>query len=95
MTAPTVERTDSPDLSDAYPTIAWRARDWAEREPQRVVMRDKDFGVWHERTWADLWDQIVTVAHGLLALGVPPVVRHARKRGLDLEIAETAAKASM
>ncbi len=70
MTAPTAERIETPDLSDAYPTVAWLVRDWAQREPDRVAMRDKDFGIWHERTWARVWDEVQTVAHGLLALGV-------------------------
>ena len=70
MTSPTIERAGSPDLSDAYPTLAFQARDWAQREPDHVIMRDKDFGIWQERTWAELWDEILTVAHGLLALGV-------------------------
>ena len=66
----TLEHTETPDLSSAFPTIAWHARDWAERTPDAVVMRDKDFGVWQERTWSMLWEEIVVVAHGLLALGV-------------------------
>ena len=70
MTAPTVERTDSPDLSDAYPTIAHLVREWSQRDPERVIMSHKDFGIWHKRTWAQLWDEILTVSHGLLALGV-------------------------
>ena len=69
MTA-TLEHAGSPDLSDAYPTVAWRARRWAETSPHRVAMRDKDFGIWQERTWEMLWDEVLTVAHGLLALGV-------------------------
>ncbi len=35
-------------------------------------MRDKDFGIWQERTWVRLWDEILTAAHGLLSLGVEP-----------------------
>ncbi len=66
----TLDKVETPDLSDAYPTIAWRARDWAERTPDGVVMRDKDFGIWQERTWSMLWDEILVAAHGLLALGV-------------------------
>ena len=41
--------------------------------PTRVAMREKDFGIWQEITWARLLgapSQIV--AHGLLALGVEP-----------------------
>ena len=33
-------------------------------------MRDKDFGIWQERTWNQLWDEVLTAAHGLLDLGV-------------------------
>jgi long-chain acyl-CoA synthetase len=69
MTA-TLEQKNTPDLGGAFPTVAWRARDWAERTPDAVAMRDKDFGIWQERTWSMLWDEILTAAHGLLALGV-------------------------
>jgi long-chain acyl-CoA synthetase len=65
-----LEQTNTPDLSSAFPTVAWLARDWAERAPDAVAMRDKDFGIWQERTWSMLWDEILTAAHGLLALGV-------------------------
>ena len=66
----TLEQTSTPDLSGAYPTVAWRARDWAEQTPDAVAMRDKDFGIWQERTWSTFWDEILTAAHGLLSLGV-------------------------
>ncbi|MYA00060.1 MAG: long-chain fatty acid--CoA ligase [Acidimicrobiaceae bacterium] len=33
-------------------------------------MREKDFGIWQEYTWAQTWDLIETAAHGLLELGV-------------------------
>jgi long-chain acyl-CoA synthetase len=66
----TVEQMNTSDLSGAFPTVAWRARDWAERTPGAVAMRDKDFGIWQERTWSTLWEEILTAAHGLLALGV-------------------------
>jgi long-chain acyl-CoA synthetase len=66
----TLDQTEAPDLSDAFPTIAWRARDWAERTPDAVAMRDKDFGIWQERTWSMLWDEVLVAAHGLAALGV-------------------------
>ncbi|MCL1598365.1 MAG: AMP-binding protein [Actinomycetia bacterium] len=68
----TLERAGAPDLHDAYPTVAWRVREWADKVPDRVAMRDKDFGIWQERTWVELWDEILTVAHALLALGVEP-----------------------
>jgi long-chain acyl-CoA synthetase len=68
----TLEQTGAPDLSEAFPTVAWRTRDWAQRTPDRVAMRDKDFGIWQERTCATLWDEVLTAAHALLALGVEP-----------------------
>jgi len=68
----TLEQAGSPDLSDAFPTIVWRIREWASTTPDRVAMRDKDFGVWQERTSAQLWDEVLTAAHALLALGVVP-----------------------
>lgn len=68
----TLEHTDVPDLSDAYPTVAWKIREWAQTTPDRVTMRDKDFGIWQERTCAELWDEVLIAAHALLALGVQP-----------------------
>ncbi len=53
-------------------TLATRLRDWAERSPGAVAMRDKDYGLWRDITWADYWDRVQNVAHGLLALGVEP-----------------------
>ena len=51
-------------------TVTTLARDWARRSPQQVAMREKDFGIWQEYTWAETWDLIETAAHGLLDLGV-------------------------
>ena len=53
-----------------FATLASRARGWAERHPDQVAMRQKDYGIWRETTWAEAWDTILTAAHGLLALGV-------------------------
>ncbi len=68
----TLEHAGSPDLSDAFPTVAWKIREWARTTPDRVAMRDKDFGIWQECTSAQLWDDVLTAAHALLALGVKP-----------------------
>ncbi|MBW3667018.1 MAG: AMP-binding protein, partial [Actinobacteria bacterium] len=38
--------------------------------PERVALREKEFGIWQEITWAQLWELILDAAHGLLALGV-------------------------
>ncbi len=59
-------------MSDAYPTVAWRIRDWAERTPDRVAMREKDFGIWREITSSELWDHVLTAAHAMLAFGIEP-----------------------
>ncbi|HAZ56167.1 MAG TPA: long-chain fatty acid--CoA ligase [Acidimicrobiaceae bacterium] len=33
-------------------------------------MREKDFGIWQEYSWARTWELILDAAHGLLALGI-------------------------
>lgn len=71
MTA-VLERTreESTEPGADYPTVAARVRNWAVKHPERVALREKDFGIWVEITWADLWEETLTAAHGLLALGV-------------------------
>ncbi len=32
-------------------------------------MRVKDFGIWREMVWGEVWDTVLDAAHGLLALG--------------------------
>ncbi|MDP9405169.1 MAG: AMP-binding protein [Actinomycetota bacterium] len=51
-------------------TIVTRLRDRAAADPDRVALRNKDFGIWRDITWGDYWDTVQTVAHALLALGV-------------------------
>lgn len=65
-----LELTETPDLTGAFPTVVWKVREWAMTTPDRVAMRDKDFGVWQERTSAQFWDEILTAAHALLSLGI-------------------------
>ena len=69
MTA-TIDRPEAPDVGSGFPTVASRVRDWAASNPAGVAMREKDFGIWQEHTWERTWDDVVTAAHGLLALGV-------------------------
>ena len=66
----TMERPQAPDLGTGFSTVASRARDWAELSPDLVAMREKDFGIWQEKTWSELWDEVLTAANGLLSLGV-------------------------
>jgi long-chain acyl-CoA synthetase len=51
-------------------TVPTRIRDRAARAPRRVALREKDFGIWQDITWGAYWDTVLTVGHGLLALGV-------------------------
>jgi long-chain acyl-CoA synthetase len=53
-------------------TIASLARDWAQRAPHQVAMREKDFGIWQELTWDTVWNTVVDAGHALLALGIEP-----------------------
>jgi long-chain acyl-CoA synthetase len=51
-------------------SIAVLAQRRAQEIPNRVAMRDKDFGIWQDVTWAQLWETVIDAGHGLLALGV-------------------------
>ena len=53
-------------------TIVTRVRDWADRAPDGIALREKRYGLWQDITWADYWDAVQTVAHGLMALGIEP-----------------------
>jgi long-chain acyl-CoA synthetase len=65
-----LERAGAPSADIGFKSPAAYVRDWAQREPNRVAMREKDFGIWQEITWAEYWEQVLEAAHGLLALGV-------------------------
>ncbi|NND04272.1 MAG: AMP-binding protein [Acidimicrobiia bacterium] len=69
MTA-TIDQVPPQSAPTGYLTVAARVRDWAERMPDTVCMRDKDYGIWQEWTWDQAWDEVLTAAHALLALGV-------------------------
>jgi len=65
-----VTTTAPPPQQTAVRTTASLIRDRARSEPDRVALRQKTLGLWQEITWAEYWDGVETVAHGLLALGV-------------------------
>jgi long-chain acyl-CoA synthetase len=67
-----VERPSAPSARTGHGTVAAKVRDWAERRPNDVALREKDLGIWQEVTWAQLWEQALDAAYGLLALGVAP-----------------------
>jgi len=79
-------------------TLASRVRDRALSTPSLVAMREKDFGIWQEVTWASYWDTVLSVAHALLALGVEPGDRVAihsenRREWLYTDVATVAVRA--
>jgi long-chain acyl-CoA synthetase len=53
-------------------TIATRVRDRAESTPRSVAMREKEFGIWQEVTWAQYWETVQDVGHAFLSLGIQP-----------------------
>lgn len=71
MTA-TLEHPEAAAAQTGYPTVASRVRDWATVSPDAVALREKDYGIWQEYTWAKVWDLVQDAAHGLLALGLGP-----------------------
>jgi long-chain acyl-CoA synthetase len=79
-------------------TIASRVRERASTMPHRVAMREKDFGIWQEVTWAQYWSRVETVAHALLAIGIEPGDRVAihsenRREWLCADVATVAVRA--
>jgi long-chain acyl-CoA synthetase len=86
------------DPATGATTIATRVRDRARTMPDRVAMREKDLGFWHEVTWASYWDTVLTVGHAFLALGVEPGDRIAvhsenRREWLFTDVATVAVRA--
>jgi long-chain acyl-CoA synthetase len=67
-----VATEDVDDLSSTsgFMTIASRAHDWARTQPDKVAMRQREFGIWQETTWSEFWELIEVAANGLLALNV-------------------------
>ena len=65
-----VDRPDAPSSAVGYRTVAAMVREWAEKIPDAVAMREKDYGIWQETTWREYWDTVLDAAHALLALGV-------------------------
>jgi long-chain acyl-CoA synthetase len=79
-------------------TVASRVRDRAQQTPHVTAMREKDFGIWQEVTWATYWDNVQMVAHALLALGIEPGDRVAvhsenRREWLYTDVATMAIRA--
>jgi long-chain acyl-CoA synthetase len=41
-----------------------------KEEPKRVALRHKDYGIWHDVTWAQYGEKVRQVAMGLISLGL-------------------------
>ena len=66
----TVEERPASHVPAPAVTVASLARDWGSSDPARIAMREKDFGIWQEYSWARTWELVLDAAHGLLALGI-------------------------
>ena len=58
-----------PDLS-RYDTLPKLLKLNAERWPDDIAVREKDFGIWKRYSWLDTYERVAELARGLIALGV-------------------------
>jgi long-chain acyl-CoA synthetase len=58
-----------PDLS-IYDTLPKLLKLNAERWPDDIAVREKDFGIWKRYSWLDTYERVAELARGLIALGV-------------------------
>lgn len=42
---------------------------WADKAPNQIALREKDFGIWHELTWADYRNRVAELSIALSARG--------------------------
>ncbi len=64
--------TATPRKISDVETVATMIQHRANATPDAVAYRQKTLGIWKETNWATYWQQIETVANGLIALGVEP-----------------------
>ncbi|MDX1450858.1 MAG: AMP-binding protein, partial [Acidimicrobiia bacterium] len=93
-----LDRPEADSAGSGYRSLAKRVKEWVDQYPDEVVLREKDYGVWQEYTWAEFWDNVMLASHGLLALGVDKgdvVSIHSEDRPewVILDIATTAIRA--
>jgi long-chain acyl-CoA synthetase len=55
---------------DEVKTLPQSLKAITARQPERIAMRMKDYGIWHDITWAEYYKNVKKVAMGLHALGV-------------------------
>ena len=61
--------TASPPI-DSFSSVAAVFQDRVETYPEKVCIREKDFGIWNEYTWADWGEYAQLIGLGLHALGL-------------------------
>ncbi len=51
-------------------TPSRKVKEIAERFPEKIAFRKKEFGIWHEVTYEDFWNQTQFIGHALKYYGV-------------------------
>ncbi len=64
------ETSFAPQIIDGCDTTAKLFRKRVQDVPDKVALREKDFGIWHEYTWADYGEQVRLCGLGLKSLGL-------------------------
>src|SRR5512139_3995766 len=54
---------------ETMPALFWNG---VARRGPKVFLRQKEFGLWREWTWAQTGEAVREIAHGLMSLGVEP-----------------------
>ena len=68
----TVLEPTAPSAGARMRSVPSLVHEHAQRNPRRVCMREKRYGIWQDITWADYWDNVTLVGHALVSLGVEP-----------------------
>lgn len=55
---------------DEIKTLPQALRALVQKQPDRIAMRMKDYGIWHDITWTQYHENVKKVAMGLHALGI-------------------------
>ena len=55
---------------DQVKTLPQSLKTITARQPERIALRMKDYGIWHDITWAQYYENVKKVAMGLYALGI-------------------------